>query len=439
MKKIFFLFLSVVLLASCDSKIDELVVSKGSADFTRVAAVGNSLMAGYADGALYHTGQMNSIPAIVASQLKLAGAGNFVQPVVNSEYGVEFPGSLPRLVLGYKADCKGVTSMSPVPYLGTKDPVAPVGYVCNNMGIPGAKSFHLLYPGYAQMNPYYARFASGANNMVINEFALVNPTFFTMWLGDNDVLSYALAGGSYDSITSPAFYQQAMGGVLQALTAGGAKGVVANIPDITAIPFFTTVPYNGLVLTQSQADSINMAMQLYQLPFTYSAGPNPFLIDDPTSPHPFFKVRQMVAGELVLLSIPQDSLKCKGMGIIDPTNPYKPYPIPGQYVLTATEISNIKAATDAYNQIIAGLATTFNLAVVDMHTKLTDLKKGIIWDGVKLNASFISGGAFSLDGIHMNARGNAVAANYFIDAINAKYGSTIPQVDITKYQGIVFP
>jgi len=108
-----------------------------------------------------------------------------------------------------------------------------------------------------------------------------NATFFTLWLGDNDVLSYALSGGM-DTITSPAFFQTVMGGVLQGLTTNGAKGVVSTIPDVTAIPFFTTIPYNGLVLTrQTLVDSINYAMDsVYRLPFHYVVGPNPFMVPD---------------------------------------------------------------------------------------------------------------------------------------------------------------
>ncbi len=443
--KIFLLLISIaVVFASCERKIDELAVTNGTADFTRFVAVGNSMFAGYADGALYHTGQMNSIPNLISGQLQLAGSGKFVQPVVTSEYGVEFPGSGPKFKLGYSVDCRGITSMGPVADIGQKEAVAPVGYLVNNLAIPGAKSFHMLFPGYAMVNPYYARFATSSTNRVIDEIPALNPTFFSLWLGDNDVLQYALSGGTSvsDSIPSPGFFQNAMGAVIQALTANGAKGVIATIPDVTSIPFFTTIPYNGLTLTKNQADSINMAMGLYQLPFTnYHAGAgNPFLIPDPTSAHPYFKVRQMQPGELVLMTVPQDSMKCYGMGIIGKLT-LVPYPIPKKFILTLEDIDKIKTATTSFNAIIKTLADKdhFNLALADMNAKLNELKKGIIWDGITLNANFVSGGAFSLDGIHLNPRGCALTSNYFIDAINAKYGSTVPHVDITKYHGIIFP
>ncbi len=449
MKKFLLTILALALFTACERKIDTFSVTKGSADFTKYVSVGNSLTAGYADGVLYRTGQKYSYPNLIAGQLQLAGSGAFVQPIVPSEYGVDFLGAGTKLVLGLKTDCQNVTSLAPIPAIGDKAPLLPVGYSVNNLGIPGAKSFHLLAPHYGDFaglqtypptaNPYYCRFSTNPANRLIDEIFPLDPTFFTLWIGNNDVLSYALSGGLADTITSPPFYGLCAGAILQALTFHGAKGAIANIPDITSIPFFTTVPYNGLYLArQSLADSVNYAMSLYQLPFTYHQGYNPFLIPDPTSPHPMFKVRQMVPGELVLLTVPQDSLKCAGMGIISRTTNL-PYPIPKQYILTLEDISKIQVATTAYNQIIESLAGTFQIGVVDLNTKMKNLEKGIVWNGIDMSAKFVTGGAFSLDGIHLNPRGNALSANYFIEAINAKYGSTIPYVDATGVPGVIFP
>jgi hypothetical protein len=70
---------------------------------------------------------------------------------------------------------------------------------------------------------------------------------------------------------------------------------------------------------------------------------------------------------------------------------------------------------------------------------INKVKTGILYNGVGINASFVSGGAFSLDGVHLTPLGNALMANEFIKAINSKYGSTIPQIDATKYRGVAFP
>ncbi len=440
MKKLFYILISLVILAGCEPKIDELTPTTGSANFTSFVSVGNSLVAGFADGALYNSAQQTSFANLMANQFKLVGGGNFVQPMVTSEFGVEFPGSMPRLKLGYATSCAG-TSLGPVPDLGPREPLGPVGYQVNNLGIPGAKSFHLLVPGYAMLNPYYSRFATSATNAVIQEIPPLNPTFFALWLGNNDVLGYATSGGVADSITDLQTFGFAMGGVVQSLVGNGAKGIIANIPDVHSLPFFTTIPYNGLVLNDSLANLVNYAMSLFQLPFTYTADSNAFLVADPASEHPRYKVRQMVPGELVLLTVPQDSMKCYGMGLISSLT-LTPWPIPNQFVLTKErpdEIPNIETAIAGFNQIITDLAKTNGMAVVDMNTRFKELQSGIVWDAVEMNASFVTGGAFSLDGIHLTARGNAVAANYFIESINAQYGSTLPFVDITKYPGVLFP
>jgi len=109
----------------------------------------------------------------------------------------------------------------------------------------------------------------------------------------------------------------------------------------------------------------------------------------------------MKPGELVLMTVPQDSMKCYGMGIINSLTHY-PFPIPKQYFLSLNDVSQLQSATIAYNQIIVALAANFKLGVVDMNTKLTQLQKGIVWNGITLNTTFVTGGVFSLDGIHLN-------------------------------------
>ena len=53
-----------------DTDVKDIQVSKGSADFTRYVALGNSLTSGYRDGALYIDGQNESYPSMIAQQMK---------------------------------------------------------------------------------------------------------------------------------------------------------------------------------------------------------------------------------------------------------------------------------------------------------------------------------------------------------------------------------
>jgi lysophospholipase L1-like esterase len=67
------------------------------------------------------------------------------------------------------------------------------------------------------------------------------------------------------------------------------------------------------------------------------------------------------------------------------------------------------------------------------------LTKGIVYNGASYSNTYITGGAFSLDGIHPNGRGYALIANEFVRVINARFNSNLPFVDVNASTGIIFP
>ncbi len=433
-------------MVACKPHIEEPTVDKGSLDVTKYVAVGNSITSGYADNALYYDGQQTSFANLLSGQFSKIGGGAFKQPLVNpSSVGVGSTGGA-RLVLAPKSDCLGNTSLSPVPSAAMGDLTIFAGNIYasdgpfNNMGVPGAKSTTTIYPGYGnpangfgKYNPYFMRMASNsATASILQDVMSQNPTFFTLFIGSNDVLLYALAGAANDSITPVAGapgvgFDASMDVIVNTLISGGAKGAIGNIPDITSLPYFTTVPYNGLVLTsQSQVDALNTAYTPFGI--TFHLGANAFIIADAAASG---GRRQITSAEYVLLSIPQDSLKCNMWG--------SSKPIPNQYVLTASEISNIRTAITNYNSKINTLASAHGLAFVDVNSFLIMAEKGISYNGINLTTTFVSGGAFSLDGVHLTPIGNAMLANEFIKSINTTYGSTLPLIDATKYSGVKFP
>ncbi|MNR18968.1 hypothetical protein D3C85_1357300 [compost metagenome] len=95
--------------------------------------------------------------------------------------------------------------------------------------------------------------------------------------------------------------------------------------------------------------------------------------------------------------------------------------------------------TNAYNNTIKSVAASKGLAVVDAYALLKEYGAGKDVNGVRVSAAFITGNIFSLDGIHLTPMGYSIVANEFIKSINAKYGSSIPIVDVTKYRGVKFP
>ena len=423
--------LLAIAVSACKPMIDEPASSAGTADFTTYVALGNSLTSGYRDGDLFLSGQLNSYPLMLATQMNYVGRkGDFKQPLMVDETG-----------FGNRVKFTGLTATGPiiVPY-GAANPqnfasIASAGPYYN-LGVPGAKSFHLAVPGYGNpaagagnYNPYYARFATSATASVLGDALAVHPTFYSLWIGNNDVLLYAINGGSSDGITPTATFTASVTAVVQALKATGAKGVMANIPDISSLPYFNTVPYNALALTdQSQVTALNAAYGNGALGISFKIGANAMVIEDQSAP---MKMRQIRATELVCLSLPTDSIKLKGWG--------SQKPVPAKYILDDNEIASVKAAITAFNASLASIATQNNVPLIDMNANLLQAKAGFISGGMKFNTAFISGGLFSLDGIHLTPRGYAVVANYFIDGINAYYKATIPRVEISSYQGIVFP
>jgi hypothetical protein len=466
MKKILFIILSLAVLTACERKIDEFNASANGLDFSNFVSVGNSLTAGYADGALYTSGQENSIPNIMATQFKTVGGGTFKQPLIGTNDGVGFqpiPGGLycyTKRVLYYTVDkdCYGnpvvpeIKSIKPG-FVSNPDQAtllqqlfAPstVTGPYNNMGVPGATLQTLFMPGYGSQygNPYFTRFATSPGTTILADAIAQQPSFFYLWIGNNDVLASALAGT--DQMMTPAdtfakYYPMAAGALMA--SAKKPKGVIANLPYVTSIPFFTTIsqklPWNGVPLDATQAAQLNGLYALQGHPeIVWKAGLNPFVYkkEDGT-------LAQLQEGDLFLLTLPTDSIKCRGMGIADTTKHPMPYiyPIPGKYVLDKSEQANLKARTDEFNATIYKVATENNLAIADMNGYLKQFASGMVFDGIKMSTAFVSGGLFSTDGVHLNPRGNCVTANFFIQAINSKYGSTIPQANVTNYPGLTFP
>ena len=464
MKKILFIILSLALFSSCERKIDEFASSANGVDFSKFVAVGNSLTAGYANGALYLSGQQNSIPNIMAKQFQTVGGGVFTQPLMGTEDGVGFqqiPGGIYCYTkMGLKIvpdlDCYGTplgtASLKPG-FVANPDQAtllaqlfAPptVSGPYNNMGVPGATLQTLFYPGYGSAlgNPYFKRFATSPATTILADAMAQQPTFFYLWIGNNDALASALAGT--DMMLTPAdtfakYYPLATGALLA--SGKSPKGIVATIPDVTSIPFFTTIskqlPWNGVPLDAAQAAQLNVLYSLQGHPeIVWKEGLNPFIYkkEDGT-------ISQMHQGDLFLLTLPTDSIKCRGMGIVDTTKHPLPYiyPIPGKYVLDGAEQYNIQNHINQYNDVIRKVASTQNLALADMHEYLKQFATGLVFDGIKMNTTFVTGGLFSTDGIHLNPRGNCVTANFFIQAINEKYGCKIPQANITNYNGLIFP
>lgn len=512
-------------LNACDQEIAELEnptppsaqpecpadASPGSADFSKFVALGNSLTAGFQAGALFTEGQANSLGKILATQFACVGGGAFNQPDINSVNGFYTGGTNPipgNVVLGRlllqgtpPAPAPTISDAGAIPnpqvnpgfmYSGDKDAL-------NNFAVPGIQIGQIFLPEtgnwagseHPAFNPFYARFAKvpGTSTILGDAMAALadGGTFFSFWLGNNDVLGYAVGGASNPAILTSAedFNTRFNGAIMQLLSVDeNIKGIVANIPDVTAIPYFRLVAYNAIPLPEENVNMLNTGFAAYNLVLDGLKNPNiglsadeldarkisfvvgqnsPVIFDETLTDlgpyfdqlvglelmtetqrellEPYRMVRQARSTDLLTLSA------APVLGTVVDNNPLLirglTVPLGDQYVLIPEEQAEIRERTTAFNNIIAATANASDrIALADVNAKFTQLAAAGYesMDGVTFTPSLAPPtGGFSEDGVHPNSRGMAYVANIFIDAINAEFGAKVPRVNIAKYQGTSLP
>lgn len=422
-----FVAAAILFTAACKPEIETPAgTTAGQANFSKYIAVGNSLTSGFADGGLYLEGQQVAYPNLIAAKMATVGGGAFTSPFFTADHA---NGSgylaLTALVNGSPTLTQVTDKLA---YRDAAKHLDKYSGEIQNLGIPGMRVDLSFDPTltFSAGNPYFERLLTDAQVGKTNYFQYIqgrNHTFFSLWLGNNDVLGYAtngavtVTGDPTTVLTDKITFSSLYSNLLNALTAAGQKGIVATIPDVTAVPYFNTVTPAALL---NAAKAINPAATAIYIQTGTGA------------------VRAATSEDLIRL--PFQSAGLFGQGAI-PYGLHPLNPITSNWVLDKDEVVKVKDYVNSYNSSIKSLATSKGLAIADTYAYFNQVasRDGINVQGINLKASFISGGAFSLDGIHLTPRGNAVIANVFIDAINAKYGSTIPTIDITQYRAVKFP
>lgn len=313
MKTIKFLYiLSAALLisTSCEQEVIELTPPEvetpvdsgtpGSANFTKFVAIGNSFVAGVQGGALFTTGQNNSLPAIMAAQFAKPGVGGgaFIQPSINATLGWNLFVTQP--ILGPPFDptkpalgrmllqgnpprptpqAYAVGNFEAVPNPTVNQPFIYTGgkATLNNFAVPAIVLGQALIPETGnwalagtdpKFNPFYGRLEyPGSGSTLITDAIGAQPTFFMFWLGLDDFFLHAAFGGDPTKAPlTPATgglpngfdgqYAAAVGSILGHPSLTNLKGVVGNFPDIFKMPHFTSVAYNPIPLDEATATSL---------------------------------------------------------------------------------------------------------------------------------------------------------------------------------------
>jgi len=398
----------------------------GPIDFSTYIALGNSITAGFQDNALYNQGQQLSFPALLAQQFQIEGlgGGDFGQPDINSDIGYSGPGEdgipgtsddLGRFVLNLD-----IPAPEPLPGGEIFGPFTGDKATIRNFGVPGMRVVDVNDASLAARNPLWARFANqpGAST-VLGDALATTPTFFTYWLGNNDILGWAVGGGSNDALITPTGdFQTALTESLGALTQSGAQGTVNTLPLIITIPFFNAVPFNAIPLEDAnQVAQLNGAFAGVNAAVNAAAGnnvitpeeaaarqvvynvsaSNPILIfdDELTDLGPFWDVaipdpvqraqlepyrqaRPATADDRPLLTA------ATVLGTLVGGNPQAingvTIPVEDQFILTGSEAQTLVGTRAAYNSIIAGVVDGINtaagapvLTLVDVQPDFADI------------------------------------------------------------------
>ena len=373
----------------------------GNADFTRYVAIGDSLTAAFMSGGLVQSAQVNSYPVLIYRQATDKSTG-FDQPLI-SEQGIPVLlelKSLSPLTIGPKGTQLGTLT----------NPLITRPY--SNLGIPGAKVHDVV-----------ATVSGGIYDVILQTFSPVlrgktalqqaqslNPTFATIWIGNNDVLGAAVSGLVIEgvTITPVAQFEADFRTVVNGIAATGAEMAIANLPDVTAIPYVTTLPF--VVINPATNQPVLINGQPVPL-----IGPNGLLTPN----------------DRVLLGARAELAQGKGIPVaLGGTG----QPLSDGSVLSAAEISTLNARVAAYNNIIRSEATRVNAAFVDINSVFREVATtGINVGGITFTENFLTGGIFSYDGVHPNAFGYAYVANLFIEQINDQFDGEIPLVNLAPF------
>jgi phospholipase/lecithinase/hemolysin len=363
------------------------------ADLSHIVVVGDSLSAGFQNDSLLDTQQPHGWASLLAAQAKVPlvlpliappgipnvlqlispGPPPIIEPAAGTSPGRDDPYAQPTDLAVPGATLQDALTAAPtVPFDNLTDVI---------LGLPG------LYEGISQTQVEWAQ--------------TLKPSTIFVWIGSDDILGAASAGNpaAATSLTSfSANYKK----LLDQLSETHATLVVANIPDVTVVPYFTPA-----ATIAEEAD-----LPLFVIGPLLGIGPGDYVLPD---------------GVALIPNI----LSNPALG-----------PLPSADVLHAPQVWQVRAIVDAYNFVIATEAFEHGATLVDIHELADQIRsQGVEANGQRLTNAFL-GGLFSLDGIHPTNTGYAVIANQFITTLNHTRGTSIPLVNVNQVAStdpLVFP
>jgi len=365
------------------------------ADLTRFVVVGDSLSAGFQNDSLLDVQQVHGYANLIAQQAQT----NLPLPLIS------FPG-VPNVLELISPGPPPI--VAPIPGLpgDRENPLVQV----SDLAVPGANLHDVLFTRPPDPHNPLTTLVLGLPGLLgsppvalsqVEWAEALSPTTIVAWVGNNDALGAVLAANP--ALLTPVLqFQSDYTALMDRLAATGATLIVANILDVTSVPFLTS------------ADKV---AQEFGLPLSVvgpilGIGPGDFV-----TPAAFTLIEEILTGQIA-------------------------GPLPSSVILNAAQIGQIQTAVSSYNAIIAAEAKSHGAALVDIHRILNLIQaRGVVANGQRLTTDFL-GGIFSLDGVHPTNTGYAIVANAFIEMLDRTFAAHIPPLSVERVaqaDPLIFP
>jgi len=416
--KIAFAALAVLATGCLDNEtLGPLASPPGGTNFYRYIAIGTSISAGVQSGGISDSTQKRAFPYLLAVAMGLKPNTNWFYPGFTAP-GCPAPYTNPltgtRVGNATATGCNLISPLS-VPHAQS---------YFNNLGVPSMRVGQalniqeLLVPKTDTL--LAAEFVTGGRSPVsIIQQAL--PSFVTVELGANDAL-HAATSGDTTQLTSLALFQAQYDSLATALTATGAKVALANVPNVSNIPYIT----RGHIFFCAKTGACGSASQA---PFNLAT----FTVDNSCAPTVAGGIGDQMAVALpATAAIVQTlagggaaSLNCgAGTATITPPGGSVTPVVP---IVTVAALATISARVTAFNAKIAAVATAHNWAYVNLDSALAALVTAGQIPPIPALATptTLFGTYISLDGFHPSSAAHKLIADLFVASINAKYGTAL--------------
>lgn len=223
--------LSILVLVGCDDGVSVDPEPAAEPLFQRFVALGNSITAGFQSDGIHSATQRTAYPVLLAER---AGV-EFGLPLLES------PGCPPPLVNGLTGERLGGGDSTPPGEAACQFRRTPLSAHVQNLAVPGATVIDPLdhFDEGAAPNVLTQLFLGGRTQIEAAE--ALQPTFASVWIGNNDVLGPALSGVvEADALTSPGRFEEAYVEIVERLESAGARGgVLLGVADVTVIPYLS--------------------------------------------------------------------------------------------------------------------------------------------------------------------------------------------------------